>query len=734
MMKRFCLMALVGALSALPLRSASLPQAEDSLSLDFLDSTVVVSSRASVTTPVSYTMIPKEQLRSATPSASLPMSLSRQPSVVTSNEGGTGLGYSKMSIRGVRGSHINVTLNGITLNDAESQEVFWVNIPALTQILSSVQLQRGLGTTYNGSGSFGASVNMVTSPNRKAGVAVDFGAGSFATVTGTVAASMGDRGGWTLDAVYNGGYTDGWLRGATARVHSAYVSLGWLGGPRSLQLTYLLGKQRSGITWNGISLEQMARDSRYNPAGRYVDASGAERFYPDETDNYTQQHLQLRYLREWGRLLWSTTLNLTYGKGYYENYKYAEGGFPAARLGYEDRYDGDFAVREWLDNLCWTARTDLSWKSGGWDVAGGLSWTRYDGEHYGLAVYSEKGAPVPRQWYRNQGLKHEENAYARVAWSPLEWLSAYADLQYRRIYQAMWGPDNDFYLFDYRKTLPFFNPRAGLVFTPAEDQRLFLSGAWGHREPARSDLRNDTALRPEQMLDVEAGWSRRTDRLDLGANLFYMGYRDMLVETGRHDDQGYTIKENVPEAFRAGLELSFAWRPFGGRAYRGLLELSGNVTASANKIKEYTCFVDQYDNDVDWTPLEQVEEHYTMTDILLSPPVTGALQAAVYPGALWTLTLGGHYVGPQYWDNTAHNIRRIPGYFVADLSVGKRLEFGRWGALDLGLCLENLFNKKYYADVWVYRARFRDSGAEYVEEGVFPQAPLHFMFKAGWKF
>ena len=289
-----------------------------------LDSVVVSATRAGKETPVTYDMVGKEELRQSNPSASLPMTLNLLPSVVTYNENGTGLGNSSMTIRGSKGSQINVTLNGITLNDAESQEVFWVNIPALTSLLSGVQVQRGLGTSASGPGAFGASINMNTAFVRpEPSATVELSGGSFGTFMTSAAISSGKLpSGLYFDLAMNVGVTDGYIRNGFVESTSLFAVLGWLRGANSLRLTYLLGAQRSGITWDGIDLEQYYKDRRYNGAGEYYDDNGNVCYYPNQTDNYAQHHLQLNYTRQFGaHLTWVNTVNYTRGDGYDEYYK-----------------------------------------------------------------------------------------------------------------------------------------------------------------------------------------------------------------------------------------------------------------------------------------------------------------------------------------------------------------------------------------------------------------------------
>ena len=329
-----------------------------------LDSVVISASRAGDKTPVTHTDVGKEALRASNPSFSLSLALELLPSVVTYNEGGTGLGNSAMTIRGSKGSQINVTLNGITLNDAESQEVFWVNIPSITALVSGVQVQRGLGTTMSGAGDFGASINMNTAlvqPDPSGRLSLS--AGSFGTrmFQGNVSTGL-LPGRWYMDLFFSAGHTDGYIRGANVESASLFGVLGWLGKRNSLRLTLLHGQQRSGITWDGIDLEQYQKDRRYNGAGEYVDDSGNIQYYPGQTDNYIQTHLQLNYTHSFGSALtWTSTLNYTRGDGYDEYYKMnrklASFGFPGVT---EVPAKSDMIYRKKMDNDLWVLSSSVT--------------------------------------------------------------------------------------------------------------------------------------------------------------------------------------------------------------------------------------------------------------------------------------------------------------------------------------------------------------------------------------
>ena len=727
-----------------------------------LDSVVVSSSRAGRNTPVTFTMVGKEDLSRSNPINSLPMNLALQPSVISVNEGGTGLGYSKMTVRGSKGSQINVTLNGITLNDAESQEVFWVNIPALSSMISSVQLQRGLGTSANGAGAFGASVNMSTaSVGPDPFASAEMSLGSYGTFVSTFAAGSGLLpSGIYFNAAYSRALTDGYIRNAFADVHSAMAVAGWMNARNSLRLTWLMGSQHTGITWEGISLEQYEIDRRYNPAGEYFDQFGNVHYYDNETDNYAQHHLQLNYTHSFtDRLAWSTTLNYTRGDGYYENYK-AGKSFSKYMMNapvvdgvlYEE---GDFITKEALANDYYVLNSDLRYSSERMNVTAGVNLSRYDGDHIGSVLWNDLLGDSfdydAHQWYLNRGLKHEANAFVRGEVLFSERLTAYADLQYRGVWLDMSGPEDDGVLLDHSDNWQFFNPRAGLSYRWNPSSRIYASAALGHREPGRSDIKelildaNKAAsagvsgrgvnIRPEKMLDIEAGYEYVIDRLSLSANVYMMEYWDMLIETGKLTDVGYAIKENVPRSWRRGIELAASWKAF------SWLDVNGNMTLSTNKIRNYTAYYEMYDNMNDWNYLGQHEVEFNNTDILMSPSVVGMAGLTFRPfvssaGSLNSayVSLTGKYVGRQYYDNTSSEERSIPSYFVSDLSLGYEVPLKYESNLTFSFHAHNLFNNMYYADAWLWRAYFQQEDTYYSEVGIYPQAPLNFMFKIAYRF
>lgn len=713
----------------------------DSLQTERLDSVVVTSLWVSGRTPVTHTTIYHDELSATSPLNSLPMALSLQPSVVTTNEGGTGLGYSKMTVRGSKGSQINVTLNGITLNDSESQEVFWVNIPALTSLVGSLQLQRGLGTSASGPGAFGASINMSTGSSiDKAFVLADFSYGSFNTSTTTVSAGTGRlKSGLYANIAYSKGLTDGYIRNAFADVQSALATIGWLGGSDNVSLTWLMGDQHTGITWNGISAADLAADRTYNSAGQYKDSEGNIRYYPNETDNYTQHHLQLKYTHSFGpRLYWTNLVNWTRGDGYYEQYKtgkkFKAYGFSAADVA-DPSAKSDFIIHKSMGNDYYVVKSDLNYLGEKSRISGGVYLSYFDGLHFGDVLWNKDlGTLDGHQWYLNEGIKKEANVWARAEYRPVPSLNAYVDVQYRGVSYGLTGIDDEFSDMTWDGGWGFFNPRCGVTYAPALGHKAYAFVALGHREPGRSDIKeiietNNAAgtsleIKPEKMVDTEIGYEYRGRFAGVSANIYLMEYKDMLLETGKLTDSGYAIKENVPRSWRRGIELSGFWKPF------SRIKLEGNATFSVNKIKNYTAWYEDYDNIDDWHFVGQHSEFFEKTTMLMSPSVVAAARAT------WNTFLGIDlgfdlkYIGKQYWDNTQSEDRALPAYTVANASISDTFEIGGRMNLTIGIYAGNLFGKKYEADAWVYRAHFQGGSSEwYQEEGLFPQAPRNWMFR-----
>lgn len=705
-----------------------------------LDSIVVQAHRAGTNTPVTYTEVSGYKMRKENASHSLPMMLALQPSVVATTEGGLGLGYSNFSVRGTDDTRTNVTLNGISLNDSESQKVFWVNMPSIHQFTSSVQLERGVGTSAAGSGAFGANLSIVTSslcttPSASA----SFSLGSYNTYLSSVAAATGmGKNGMHFNVVYSHGESDGYIRNAKADLNSLYANAGWSSVKNDLSLTYIYGDQCTGITWEGISPQMYEIDRTYNIAGEYYDEQGNVHYYDNETDNYTQHHLQARYAHRFNESLeWSTSLNYTRGDGYYENYKadakFSKYGMQAPEASIKK---SDFIIQQAMLNDYYAFNSALNFANNNLKASAAVSYGYYDGNHFGDVIWC-KHSPVedPFQWYRNKGLKKDFTTYVRAEWNPTHKLTIFADLQYRGVSYKLDGPDKDFAVLNWEKKYNFFNPKAGFTYAPGDNSRIYASVAIANREPSRSDIKESIKsnaahkLKAEQLVDVELGYRLNTEKFAFSANMYFMEYKDQLVATGRLTDVGYVIKENIPHSYRRGVELAAAWN------LSRIFTLEGNITLSQNKALDYTACVDTYDNPDNWNPLPQKEIFFKKTNLILSPEVIGMLQLRARPGYGFECSLNGKFVGKQYMDNLNSKVSEVPSYFVSALNVSRNFRIGEnERALNVALSIDNLFNNKYWSYGWIYQAHFADGSDAYVEKGLYAQAPVNYMLKVSYNF
>ena len=707
-----------------------------------LDSIVVEAYRAGKNTPVSYTRIRREELLSAAPSNSIPMLLSLTPSVVSSTEGGNGLGYSSMRIRGSEGSRINVTLNGIALNEAESQEVFWVNIPSFSSFLQDVQVQRGVGTSSNGSAAFGASINMRTlsTASEPYGNA-EFSVGSYGTFMSTIGAGTGySKSGLSADFRFSRNMGEGYIRNAKTDLISFFGSLGWYNGKSSVRINYILGDQKSGITWAGISREQMEKDRKFNPAGTYYDAAGNVHYYDNETDNYRQHHIQAHFITMLKpSLSLSATAHYTKGDGYYENYKanrkFSDYGLSAQVVRGVSYSRSDMIVQKAMDNHYLAFNTNLQYNTLKFKGSAGMSVSLYSGDHFGNVIWSMYNESIAKRyrWYDNNGNKSDVSAFAKGEYTIGEALTTYLDMQYRRIDYKLLGADDDIVALDWSRGYNFFNPKAGLTLSINKSSQLYASVAVGRKEPGRADIKEavkaDKAddINPERLLDYELGYRLNGENFNLSANIYLMEYKDQLVSTGRLSSTGYVIKENVDKSYRRGVEISAAWRPV------SLLRFDGNITLSKNVIRDYVAFVDQYDNENDWNPLPQREYVLDKTTISFSPSLTGMAMATIYPSSTSSLSFDAKYVGKQYIDNMESEDRSIPAYYLLNFRASKTFGLRNNRYMDVQFFVNNLLNRKYFSNGWVYFAQFA-TGNDYIEEGVYPQAEINFMLRVALRF
>ncbi len=691
---------------------------------------IIRSSRAGVRTPMSHTTVRPVDLKGTDMSKDMPFLLSLTPSVVETSDAGTGIGYTSLRIRGTDASRINITIDGIPLNDPESQQVIWVDLPDLVSSAGSIQIQRGVGTSTNGAGAFGASVNISTmTPPSEAGASADISYGSFNTsrvMAKVWTGSVGDR--FNMMVRASGIRSDGYIEHSGADIRSAMVSGVWSAPSDLIRFNVITGHEKTGISWWGVPAGILPVNRRYNPAGEYVDADGVTRYYEDETDVYTQNHYHLFYTHLFpGKVSLNTGLHLTTGLGYYEEQK---SDIRPAKYGIESflPYDPaitstDIVQRKWLDNLFYGAVWSVL-KQGGrtdWILGGALN--RYDGDHYGTILWLKHPGNLDPgyEWYRNNGLKDELNVYGKINTGLTGSLNVFLDLQVRYISYLFRGPDDDLSNLGGSHRFLFFNPKTGLFWNNGSGSEAFVSVAVAHREPTRADYRDaagDPAATPghERLIDFEGGYTLRSSLTALGVNLYYMTYHDQLVPTGRISSTGRTIMTNVPESYRAGVELSGSYRP------SSFVKMKMNLTLSRSRIRHFRNHFFNY-NTGDWSE-EYLFSDLGTVDIAYSPRITGSAEMELNPFKHFSLNLNGKYVGKQYFDNTMSTDRQIRQYFVGNLAAVYDLKMKKAGELTLRFLVNNLFNARYvnnaYGGMWT-EDRVEKTWAYY-----FPQAGINY--------
>lgn len=701
---------------------------------------VIVSAyRAGSKTPMAYTNISGDKMRQAGVNEDLPYLLQLSPSFVATSESGLGIGNTSFRIRGSDPTRTNVTINGIPLNDSEGQGVYWANMPDFSSSVNEVQVQRGVGTSTNGSAAFGATVNFrsgseFTAPFAEGASSV----GSYNTFKNSVKMSTGTiNNKFSLEARYSNLQTDGYVRNAFADHESMFLS-GTLHFDQSfLKLNVIHGDQTTGISWEGIPKEKLKTDRKYNPAGAYTDLNGNQQFYKDETDNYIQTHYQAFYSHAFSNKLDMTAaLHYTRGDGFYEQYKesakFSSYNLPNVVIGGETISRSDLIRQKWMENdfygfvLSGNQEINVNLKL---SVGGG--WNQYDGDHFGKVIWSRIGTNMEKdyQWYYNNGLKTDYSAFAKANYE-FGKVNLLLDVQYRGIDYKMEGEDDDLVGFSQNHSFDFFNPKAGIFVDITDALQAYGSFGVANREPTRTnfkDAKGDPSAMPksERLFDWEAGSHYQSEKFSISMNLFYMLYDDQLVPTGEKSNTGRDIMTNVKDSYRTGLELQWGVAPI------HQIRWDGNVTLSQNKIRNYVeTSEDSYsviENGEEVWKSEVVSKSLGSTNIAYSPSVVlGSVLSYNFMKDA-SITLNSKYVGEQFFDNTSSNDRKLDAYFVNDLKVRYGFSPQWMKKVELSAMVNNLFDQEYETNA--YGGNWYESGVEKTWAYYYPMAPRHYMFQ-----
>lgn len=726
------------------------------------DEVFVSATRVDETTPVTYTNVEASEIERRNLGQDVPYLLQSTPSVTTTSDAGAGIGYTGIRIRGVDPARINVTINGIPVNDAESHAVFWVNLPDLSSSTENIQIQRGVGTSTNGAGAFGATVNLqTTSASVEPFGEINTGFGSYNTQKYNVKLGSGlMENGWQFEGRLSKLDSDGYIDRASSDLDSYFLSASHHGERSLLRADVFSGRERTYQAWNGVpepilegdaqELERYIANLVFNPEeqAHWRANLGNRQFnqfrYEDQVDNYQQNYYQLHYsykLQE----NWNANVSLFYTKGfgYFEEYERSE---DLADYGIEpidpsDPDESDLIRRRWLDNDFYGSIFSTKYThSDTWNVTVGGGYSYYDGAHFGEVIWARYAGDSENEdrYYDNDGVKKDFNAYGKLQYKLTDNLNSYLDLQVRGVGYTFLG--NGFVrsagstvrdsLVSIQQTedLLFFNPKFGFVYNLPGQQRVYASFGVASKEPTRDeyvDSSPESRPDPEKLYNVEAGYRGDFSRFYAGANLYGMFYEDQLVPTGSINDVGEIVRENVPESYRVGLELQ------GGVSLTNNLSVSANATFSQNKIVEYTQYTAKYDASFNFDG--QQETIYEDTDIAFSPSVITNGVIGYNKGGL-NAELISKYVSRQYLDNTQTQSRSIDPYFVNDIRLSYSVsQVPVLEGITATLQVNNIFDHEYVTNGYTFGWIYDDQDPVHFNY-YYPQAGTNFLFQLKWEF
>ncbi len=706
-MKNILLLYLLGFIQVY-----SQDQQIDSLNVQKLEEVLVSSVRVNEDIPMAFTNVSKDQIEERNLGQDLPILLNFLPNVVTTSDAGAGIGYTAIRIRGINAQSTNVTINGIPYNDAESLGTFWVDLPDFSSSVENLQVQRGIGTSVNGSSAFGASINILTDKISKDPFFESNNTfGSYNTFKNTLRFSTG-----LINEVFEFSGrlskidSDGYIDRSTSDLKSYFLQFSYKKENTLIKFLNFGGHEITYHAWNGIDGETLQNDRRFNPSGLYTDLNGVQQFHEDELDNYKQDHFQLHWSEIINNNFTSNLgLNLTNGKGYYEQYN--------------ENGNEDFITRKWLDNQFIVVNYSLKYSKNKHNIILGSTYSEYDGDHFGETIWSQNSGDIEFTdlFYSGNGLKKDFSNFIKSVFQISSRLSMYTDFQLRKINYNTDGSTSNIPELKLDKKYSFFNPKFGLNFKLNKKNRLYFSAAKAFREPTRSDYENNFNIKPEELIDFELGWSLNSNTIILNTNLYYMNYENQLVLTGALDDVGSPIRENSGKSYRAGIEIESAFK------VSEKINLAGNVSFSENKNLDY---VSRFDGEL---------MNLGDTDISYSPSFISSLAINYSPNSKLDLSLLNKHVGEQFMSNNGSSFSKLDSYSVTDLNFRYTFdELYLFDELSINLLINNLFSAEYVSNgyYYTYDDTWTDENMITTIEGTgyYPQATRNFLFGIGIKF
>ena len=710
-----------------------------------LEEVVVSAFRASEDTPMTFIEIDAKDISPLNLGQDLPTILNFTPSVITHSDAGNGIGYSAMHIRGSDETRINVTINGIPLNDSESQNSYWVDLPDLSSSISNIQIQRGVGTSTNGSGAFGGSINILTdihSDYPSAEISNSFG--SYGTLKNSIKFSTG----LLNDKIeFSGRFSklssDGYIDRASSDLKSYFLQGIYETDNTVIKILNFAGNEITYQSWYGIDLNTLSTNRTYNPAGLYKDEDGKVMFYDKQEDNYKQDHYQFHWNQKINEnWIGNLSLHYTHGKGYYEEYKedqhmedygLSHHGDAVDIDGEEEHEKTDLIRRLWLENHFYGTVFNFVNETEKYELIFGGSYNSYKGDHFGKVIWAREAgeSEIRHKFYDNYGNKNEANFYSKLDYHLNDKISLFGDLQLRNInYNASlssagWyddghnhGAKGDNFSEKIDKKFNFFNPKLGIYYKMNNNNDFYFSFAKAHREPTRADYENGNPF-PETLNDFELGWKRKSEKSKININFYFMNYKNQLVLTGQSDGLGNRLRANIGSSYRAGIEYA------GVYFLSDKFTLKPNFTLSSNKNKEY------------YFELDGSLKNFGDTDLSFSPNIIASNSLIFKPSFYFTIFLNSKYISKQYLSNTNVETSKLDSFFVNDL--GMEHEFSIPGLVNdarINLLINNLFDLKYVSHGTHYFYNDSSSGSlkTTASASYFPMAGRNFLIGLNLKF
>ena len=702
---------------------------QDTIKTQTLDEVLVKSIRVDTDSPITHSNVDKEELAKTNLGQDIPVLLNYLPSVVTTSDAGAGIGYTYIRVRGSDASRVNITINGIPYNDSESQGTFWVNMPDFASSIENLQLQRGVGTSTNGSGSFGASLNILSDGvSDNAFSEIGIAGGSFNSQKYNVKFSTGLLNEhFEVSGRLSKITSDGYIDRASSDLKSYFLQGAFINDNTLIKALVFGGKEKTYQAWYGIDAETLENDRTYNPAGIYTDDDGNVKFYDNETDNYSQDHYQLFWNQKINNN-WTTNLglNYTYGRGYYEQYKEDEDfvfyNFEPIEIGGEVINTTDLIRRRWLDNDFYVINANANYKEDNLEVSTGIFYSHYDGDHFGEVIWAKyaSNSEIRDRYYEGNGTKNEFTVFAKATYKfNVKW-SVYGDLQGRFLTYKTSGLTSDRVPLEVNEKYNFFNPKTGLTYELSNKNQLYVSYGKAHREPRRADFENGIT-KPEKLDDYELGWRFKAQKNTINTNIYFMNYKDQLVLTGAIDDTGAPLRATSGKSYRLGLEIDATFLI--GDNFRIL----PNLALSSNKNLDFV------------SPIDGELVNLGTTNLSFSPNIVAGNKFEYEPITNLQLGLYTKYVGEQYMGNVDSDVSKLDAYFVNDFNISYTIDnipFLR-EIVVTGL-VNNIFNIKYVSNgyYYTYDDTWTDPTTTTTIEGTgyYPQATINFLVGAAVKF